>query len=66
MTYFQTAKRAESVSSLRDVSLEELEAHWDKLDPVGRKRARHVLTENDRVRRGAAAFGRATWRNSAG
>ena len=53
VTYFQTAQRAESVSSLRDISIDDLKQHWDKLDPVGRKRARHVLTENDRVQRGA-------------
>ena len=48
------------------VSLEQLEADWDALDPVGRKRARHVLSENERVRQGVealkagdvAAFGR--------
>ncbi len=34
------------------VPLRWLEAEWNRLDPVGRKRARHVLTENDRVRRG--------------
>jgi galactokinase len=54
--YFQAVDGADSVSSLRDVSLEELTSHWDKLDPVGRKRARHVLSENDRVRRGAEAL----------
>ena len=56
VTYFQTAKRADSVSSLRDVTLPEIEAHWSKLDPIGRKRARHVLTENDRVQRGSDAL----------
>ncbi len=48
------------------VSLEQLEADWDALDPVGRRRARHVLSENERVRQGVealkggdvAAFGR--------
>ena len=48
------------------LSLEQLEAEWDHLDPVGRKRARHVLSENERVRQGVealksgdvAAFGR--------
>jgi galactokinase len=48
------------------VTLDELRAEWDMLDPAPRLRARHVLTENDRVRRGAealklgdvAAFGR--------
>ncbi len=38
------------------VSLEQLEAEWDDLDPVGRKRARHVLTENERVRQGVEAL----------
>ena len=33
------------------VTLEQLEAEWEHLDPVGRKRARHVLSENERVRR---------------
>ncbi len=48
------------------ISREWLEVEWKRLDPVGRKRARHVLSENDRVRRGiealrsgdVAAFGR--------
>jgi galactokinase len=58
VTYFQAAKGPDRVTSLRDVDLDELARHWDKLDPVGRRRARHVLTENDRVRRGAAALKR--------
>jgi galactokinase len=41
---------------LRDVSLEELESHWERLDPVGRLRARHVLAENARVARGGEAL----------
>ena len=40
------------------MTLDELEAAWDDLDPVGRLRARHVLTENERVRRGAEALRR--------
>ncbi len=48
------------------VSLDQLEADWDALDPVARKRARHVLSENQRVLQGVealksgdvAAFGR--------
>ncbi|MFO0952036.1 MAG: galactokinase [Isosphaeraceae bacterium] len=56
----------EAVPWLRLVSLDELKADWDALDPVGRLRARHVLTENDRVLKGArllkegdvAGFGR--------
>lgn len=42
--------------ALRDVTLAQLEADWDKLDPVGARRARHVLRENDRVERGAEAL----------
>jgi galactokinase len=38
------------------VPLEQLETEWERLDPVGRKRARHVLTENERVRQGAASL----------
>ena len=56
VAYFQDRRTAESVRLLRDVSLGDLEEHWDRLDPVGRRRARHVLTENDRVRRGADAL----------
>jgi galactokinase len=38
------------------VGIDQLEAAWDRLDPVGRKRARHVLSENERVRRGVEAL----------
>jgi galactokinase len=58
VTYFQAANGPDRVTSLRDVELDDLIGHWDKLDNVGRRRARHVLTENDRVRRGAAALER--------
>jgi len=50
---------------LSRLSLAQVEARWHELDPIGRNRARHVLTENERVRIGAqflksgdvAAFG---------
>jgi galactokinase len=58
VTHFQQKKGAERVRSLRDVTLEELVEEWDNLDPVGRKRARHVLAENERVRQGAEALRR--------
>ncbi len=38
------------------VTLDELRDSWDELDPVGRRRARHVLSENDRVRQGTEAL----------
>ena len=46
----------DSVRTLRDVSPEALRAAWDDLDPVGRRRARHVLSENERVARGSEAL----------
>jgi galactokinase len=56
VTYFRSLTGDASVRLLRDVTLEDLNEHWDRLDPVGRRRARHVLTENERVRKGAAAL----------
>jgi galactokinase len=56
VTYFQGQRGVDAVRLLRDVSLQELTEHWDRLDPVGRKRARHVLAENERVRQGAGAL----------
>jgi galactokinase len=38
------------------LTLEQLDAAWNQLDPVGRKRARHVLSENERVRQGVEAL----------
>jgi len=54
--HFRGRRGAGAVRNLRDVTLADLQADWDALDPVGRLRARHVLTENDRVARGADAL----------
>lgn len=56
VSFFQARSGAESVRCLRDVSLADLEKNWDSLDPIGRLRARHVLTENARVLQGAEAL----------
>jgi galactokinase len=53
---FRERRGAEAVRSLRDVTLDELNESWADLDPVARLRARHVLTENQRVRQGAEAL----------
>jgi len=45
----RTAAMHFGVTALRDVSLELFEAHADELDPMVRKRARHVITENRRT-----------------
>ncbi len=44
------------VKALRDVSLEDFELRSAGLDKVVRRRARHVITENDRTQRAAAAM----------
>src|SRR5262249_5569951 len=41
---------------LSSLSRAELESTWGALDPTGRRRARHVLTENERVRHGVDAL----------
>jgi galactokinase len=58
VAWFQAreASHSNTVKLLRHISLEQLEEAWDKLDPVGRLRARHVLTENQRVQQGAEAL----------
>lgn len=44
------------VSSLRDVTLEDLQAAGDDLSEVIRRRCKHVITENERTLAAAAAF----------
>jgi galactokinase len=45
----EQAAAAFGVNSLRELSLEQLAAGESKLDPLAYRRARHVLTENERV-----------------
>jgi len=44
------------ITHLRDVDMETLNAHKDKLDAVHYARARHVITENGRVMKMAKGF----------
>ena len=44
------------IHALRDVSRDELEKYRDGLNPVIYKRVRHVVTENDRVKKAANAL----------
>jgi galactokinase len=46
------------VTALRDVTMEQLDALRGELDDVVYRRARHVITENDRTTRAADAFDR--------
>ncbi len=54
--HFRVRRPDAPVRFLRDVTLDGLLDDWDNIDPVARLRARHILTENDRVARGAEAL----------
>ena len=54
----EQAAQAFGVSSLRDITLDTLEASKDSTDPLLYRRARHVISENSRVLRAAEAMGR--------
>lgn len=56
VAWFQAKRGTGAVTWLRDLSLHELQDAWTELDTIGRVRARHVLTENERVRQGAEAL----------
>lgn len=56
VSFFQARRGPEAVAWLRDISLDEVEEAWSALDTIGRLRARHVLSENERVRLGAEAL----------
>lgn len=52
----EEAARFFDVPALRDVSVERFEAESGAMDPLIRQRARHIITENDRTLRAAAAM----------
>ena len=58
VSFFRKGRGTEAVRWLRDITLDDLTEFWDQLDPIGRLRARHVLTENQRVAEGASALKR--------
>lgn len=60
----ETAARALQVPSLRDATMESLAAAASKLDPVVFRRARHVITENERTLRMARAIQSADWKTA--
>src|SRR5262249_7409453 len=55
------AARRLGVTALRDVTAEQLERQRGKLDNETYRRARHVVTENPRVLRAAAAIETGDW-----
>jgi len=54
----EAAARFFGVAALRDVSVAHFQAQADRLDDLTRRRARHVITENDRTLRAVEAMRR--------
>lgn len=54
----EAAARFFGVAALRDMSIEQFEARADQLDDLTRRRARHVISENQRTLQAAAAMRR--------
>ena len=57
----EAAARTLRVPALRDATLEMLNAAKSRLDPVVFRRARHVITENDRTLQAARAIQASDW-----
>jgi galactokinase len=57
----ETAARTLGVQALRDATLDRLETARSALEPVVYRRARHVITENERTVHAAAAIRAADW-----
>jgi galactokinase len=57
----EAAAAALGVPSLRDATLDRLERARDALEPVLSRRARHVITENQRTTRAAGAIRAGDW-----
>ncbi|MGO8926398.1 MAG: galactokinase [Limisphaerales bacterium] len=57
----ETAARVLKVAALRDATLEALEAARGQLEPVAFRRARHVITENERTLQAAKAIQASDW-----
>lgn len=54
----EEAARLFAVPALRDVTLKQFNTHLNKLPPIVAKRARHVITENERTVKAAEALRR--------
>lgn len=57
----EAAARTLGVELLRDVSPGDLEAAWERLDPLPRRRARHIVSENARTVAAAKAVAANDW-----
>jgi galactokinase len=59
----EAAARHLNVPALRDASLPELEHAEASMDPVTYRRARHIITENERTLAAADALAQSDWRH---
>ncbi len=57
----ESAARALNVAALRDATLQMLNAARKRIDPTGFRRARHVVTENERTLQAARAVQSGDW-----
>lgn len=57
----ETAARALGVTALRDATLKQLESARKQMEPVVYRRARHVVTENERTLEAAEALQAGDW-----
>lgn len=57
----EQAARIMGIPALRDATLAGLQAYESKLDPIAHRRARHVITENERTLRAAEAAEAGNW-----
>jgi galactokinase len=57
----EAAAKTLKIPALRDATLPDLEAAKAKLDPIAFRRARHVITENDRTLKAARALETSDW-----
>jgi len=60
-TQCEEAARALKVEALRDITLDKLESAREQLDPMIFRRARHVVTENDRTLQAAKSLRSGDW-----
>jgi galactokinase len=57
----EIAAAAMKVPALRDATMKMLAAARKKMDPIAFRRARHVITENERTQKAAEAIGAGDW-----
>src|SRR3989442_841816 len=57
----EAAARVMKIPALRDATLKTLSAARNRMDPVSFKRARHIITENERTKKAARSLQAGDW-----